>query len=162
MVVNLHWPFSIDQLPFDSHLCCVWFSSYVLIIICLVVQSQSIQWKWWMSPSNSLWVVLWQNFNTSLDWVWFCDFTLFSFCFMCRLSLIPWRVRQYIPPKHLHPSTRLYDVITQKTTVLFTPGCNYICQGQGHISVDINIQFVSGVLLRCRHGLSFGVNSSII
>ena len=55
-----------------------------------------------------------------------CDFTLFSCCCICRLSLIPWRLRQYIPPKHLHPSTRLCGVITQKTTVLFTSGCSYI------------------------------------
>ena len=31
-----------------------------------------------------------------------------------------------IPPRHLHPSSRLCGVITQKTAVLFTSGCRYI------------------------------------
>jgi hypothetical protein len=41
---------------------CLWFTSllcvitYVLFTIVIVVQSQSMQWMWWMSPGNSLWV----------------------------------------------------------------------------------------------------------
>jgi len=73
----------------------------------------------------------WYCDRTSSVQVWIEYDSVISLYFhvycMCRHSLIPWRLRQYIPPKHLHPSTTLCSVITQKTTALFTSGCDCVC-----------------------------------